>query len=169
MNDSSFNRRHMLMGIALAATSAPALDALAASTDQSPTTPGPASVTFTRMTPPAWLMAFWKEIDDKTWGKGFDCFAEDAIAHLGVSDWHGREGIRKGLRDFVDRNLTAHHDVVEYWDSPRLKVFRGFVTMVFNDKSIPTARPAMTHFFYMDDKDPAKVKAWYGSVGPTSF
>ncbi len=127
------------------------------------------SITFTRMAPPAWLMAFWKEIDDKTWGKGFDCFAQNAVAHLGVSDWHGREGIRKGLRDFVDRNLTASHDVTEYWDSPRLKVFRGFVTMVFNDKRIPTARPAMQHFFYMDETDPGKVAAWFGSVGPTAF
>ena len=36
--------------------------------------------TFTRTAPPAWLLAFWKEIDDKTWGKGFDCFKEDAGA-----------------------------------------------------------------------------------------
>lgn len=127
------------------------------------------TTTFTKTAAPDWLLAFWKEIDDKTWGLGFDCFAENAVAHLGVSDWHGREGIRKGLRDFVDKNLTAHHDVVEYWDSPALKIFRGFVTMVFNDKNIPSARPAMQHFFYMDDKDPTKVAAWYGSVGPTAF
>ncbi len=25
-------------------------------------------------------------------GKGFDCFAEDAVSNLGVADWHGREG-----------------------------------------------------------------------------
>jgi hypothetical protein len=43
--------------------------------------------TFTKTAPPAWLLAFWKEIDDKTWGKGFDCFKEDAVAHLGVGDW----------------------------------------------------------------------------------
>jgi hypothetical protein len=29
------------------------------------------SKTFTRTAPPAWLLDFWKEIDDKTWGKGF--------------------------------------------------------------------------------------------------
>ena len=33
--------------------------------------------------------------------------------------------------------MTTHHDVVEYLDSPHLKVFRGFVTMVFDDKSHP--------------------------------
>jgi uncharacterized protein YwqG len=31
-----------------------------------------------RAAPPEWLLAFWKEIDDKTFGKGFDCFTEDA-------------------------------------------------------------------------------------------
>jgi hypothetical protein len=44
------------------------------------------SVTFTKTQTPEWLLTFWKEIDDKTWGKGFDCFAENAAANLGVSD-----------------------------------------------------------------------------------
>jgi hypothetical protein len=125
--------------------------------------------TFTKTTPPAWLLAFWKEIDDKTWGKGFDCLAEDAVAHLGVSDWHGREAIRENLRAFVDKGFTAHHDVAEYWDGGSLKVFRGFVTMKPNDPSQGTVKPAMTHFFYMDNKDPAKVAQWFGSVGPVAF
>jgi len=125
--------------------------------------------TFTKTTPPAWLLAFWKEIDDKTWGKGFDCLAEDAVAHLGISDWNGREAIRENLRAFVDRGFTAHHDVAEYWDGGSLKVFRGFVTMKPNDPSQETVKPAMTHFFYMDHKDPAKVAQWFGSVGPVAF
>jgi hypothetical protein len=60
------------------------------------------SVTFTKTQTPEWLLSFWKEIDDKTWAKGFDCFAENASANLGVSDWHGREAIRE--------NLRARHD-----------------------------------------------------------
>jgi hypothetical protein len=32
------------------------------------------SQTFTKMAPPPWLLAMWKEIDDKTFGKGFDWF-----------------------------------------------------------------------------------------------
>ena len=124
---------------------------------------------FTKMPTPAWLLAFWKEIDDKTWGAGFDCFADDAVCHLGVADWHGKEAIRANLRQFVDRQMTTHHDVVEYLDSPQLKVFRGFVTMVFDDQAIATVKPTMQHFFYMDEKDPGKVIAWYGSVGPTGF
>jgi hypothetical protein len=124
---------------------------------------------FTRIPAPDWLLAFWKEIDDKTWGAGFDCLADDAACHLGVADWHGRETIRANLRQFVDRQMTTRHEVVEYLDSPRLKVFRGFVTMVFDDAGIPTVRPTMQHFFYMDEQDPARVKAWYGSVGPTGF
>jgi hypothetical protein len=27
----------------------------------------------------------------------------------------------------------------------------------------------MTHFFYMDEKDPTKVRSWIGSVGPVAF
>jgi hypothetical protein len=56
------------------------------------------TVPFTNTAPPEWLLAFWKEIDDKTFGKGFDCFAEDAVCNLGVADWHGREAIRKNLK-----------------------------------------------------------------------
>ena len=115
------------------------------------------------------MLAFWKEIDDKTWGKGFDCFAENATANLGVSDWHGRESIRENLRAFVDKGFTAHHDVVEFWDGGRIKVFRGFVAMTPNDPTQKPVRPAMTHFFYMDEKDTSKVIHWHGSVGPVAF
>jgi hypothetical protein len=127
------------------------------------------TVAFTKTAAPQWLLDFWKEIDDKTFGKGFDCFAEDAICRLGVAQWNGREAIRDNLRAFIDTGFTAHHDVVEYWDGGALKVFRGTVTMTPDDGSKPVVRPVMTHFFYMDDLDPAKVRAWYGSVGPVAF
>jgi hypothetical protein len=127
------------------------------------------SVTFTRTEPPGWLLAMWKEIDDKTFGAGFDCFAEDAVCNLGVADWHGRETIRANLRAFIDRGFTALHEVVEYWDSPALKVFHGKVAMTFDDPAQPGVRPTMTHFFYMDARDPTKVKRWVGAVGPTGF
>ena len=125
--------------------------------------------TLTKMAPPQWLLAFWKEIDDKTFGKGFDCFAEDAVCNLGVADWHGREAIRENLRAFIDRGFTAHHEVVEYWDSPSLKIFHGTVGMKFNDPSMTPVKPSMSHFFYMDKADPSKVGRWIGAVGPTGF
>jgi hypothetical protein len=59
-------------------------------------------MTFTKTLPPEWLLAFWKEIDDKTFGQGFDCFVEDATCHLGVAEWSGREVIRESLRAFID-------------------------------------------------------------------
>jgi hypothetical protein len=127
------------------------------------------TITFTKTAAPAWLLAMWKEIDDKTFGKGFDCFAENAVCNLGVADWHGREAIRDNLRQFIDKGFTAHHDVVEYRDSPLPKVFHGKVGMKFNDPSLKPVRPTMTHFFYMDEKEPTKVKHWIGSVGPTGF
>ena len=127
------------------------------------------TMTFTKTAPPEWLLAMWKEIDDKTWGKGFDCFAEDAECRLGVAEWNGREQIRENLRAFVDKGFTAHHDVAEYWDGGSLKIFRGIVTMKFDDPNMKTVKPVMTHFFYMDGKDPSKVSRWFGSVGPTGF
>jgi hypothetical protein len=127
------------------------------------------TLTFTKTEAPAWLLAFWQEIDDKTFGKGFDCFAEDAICRLGVAEWNGREEIRNNLRAFIDTGFTALHDVVEFWDGGPLKIFRGIVTMTPNDRSQPVVKPVMTHFFYMDEQDPTKVGAWYGSVGPVAF
>ncbi|HEY6434737.1 MAG TPA: nuclear transport factor 2 family protein [Acetobacteraceae bacterium] len=127
------------------------------------------SKTFAKTTPPRWLLDFWKEIDDKTFGKGFDCFADDAICNLGVADWHGGEAIRQNLRAFIDTGFTARHDVVEYWDGGSLKVFRGIVTMTPDDRSKPAVKPVMTHFFYMDDADHTKVRRWVGSVGPVAF
>ncbi len=127
------------------------------------------SKTFTRTTPPQWLLEFWKEIDDKTFGAGFDCFAEDAVCNLGVADWHGREAIRSNLRAFIDTGFTAQHEVAEYWDGGSLKVFRGVVTMMPDDRGKPAVRPVMTHFFYMDDADQTKVRRWIGSVGPVAF
>ena len=127
------------------------------------------TMTFTKTTPPEWLLAMWKEIDDKTFGKGFDCFADEAICNLGVADWRGREAIRDNLRRFIDRGFTARHDVVEYWDSPALKIFHGKVAMTFDDPAMESVRPTMTHFFYMDETNPNKVARWVGSVGPTGF
>src|SRR5579864_1032655 len=106
--------------------------------------------TFTKTAPPEWLLTMWKEIDDKTFGAGFDCFADDAVCNLGVADWHGREAIRENLRAFIDTGFTALHAVDEYWDGGSLKVFRGTVTMTPDDKRKPVVRPVMTHFFYMD-------------------
>ena len=128
----------------------------------------PTTMSFTRTSPPEWLLAFW-EIDDKTFGRGFDCFTEDAICRLGVAEWSGREAIRDNLRAFIDTGFTALHDVVEYWDGGALKVFRGRVTMTPDDAARPVVKPVMTHFFYMDDRNPDKVRAWYGSVGPIGF
>jgi hypothetical protein len=125
--------------------------------------------TFTKRPAPDWLLAFWKEIDDKTFGDGFNCFAEDATCRLGVAQWNGREAIRENLRAFIDTGFTAHHDVIEYWDGGTLKVFRGIVTMKPNDPTKPTVKPVMTHFFYMDERDPTKVRSWIGAVGPVAF
>jgi hypothetical protein len=60
------------------------------------------TMTFVKKAAPDWLLAFWKEIDDKTFGKGFDCFLEDATCRLGVAEWNGRETIRESLRAFID-------------------------------------------------------------------
>jgi len=65
------------------------------------------SITFTKTAAPEWLLAMWKEIDDKTFGKGFDCFAEDAVCNLGVADWHGREAIALAISCHRDGPATG--------------------------------------------------------------
>ncbi|MGZ2383391.1 nuclear transport factor 2 family protein [Rhizobium brockwellii] len=127
------------------------------------------TMNFTKREPPEWLLAFWKEIDDKTFGGGFDCLARDATCNLGVADWKGRDSIRENLRAFIDTGFSALHDVAEYWDGGSLKIFRGTVTMTPDDEAQPVVKPVMTHFFYMDEREPAKVGRWYGSVGPVAF
>jgi hypothetical protein len=127
------------------------------------------TLTITRTAPPEWLLTFWKEIDEKTFGKGFDCFVEAATCRLGVAEWNGRETIRENLRAFIDTGFTAHHDVVEYWDGGSIKIFRGIVTMKPDDNTKPVVKPVMTHFFYMDEADPSRVRSWIGSVGPVQF
>jgi hypothetical protein len=62
---------------------------------------------FTKTALPQWPLDFWKEIDDKTFGRGFDCFAEDAICRPGVAQWNGRDAIRESLRAFIDAGFTA--------------------------------------------------------------
>jgi len=126
-------------------------------------------ITFTKTSTPEWLLAFWKEIDDMTFGQGFDCFLEDATCRLGVAEWNGREVIRKSLQAFIDTGFTALHDVTEYWDRGSIKVFRGIVTMTPDDRSKKAVKPVMTHFFYMDEAYPSKVRSWIGSVGPVAF
>lgn len=129
----------------------------------------PETMVMTKTPAPEWLLRFWREIDEKTFGAGFDCFAEDATCRLGVAVWDGRETIRESLRRFIDTGFTATHEVTEFWDGGLLKVFRGVVTMVPDDASRPTVHPVMTHFFYMDKRDPSKVRQWIGSVGPVQF
>jgi hypothetical protein len=126
-------------------------------------------VVFTKKEAPRWLLDMWKEIDDKTFGKGFDCFTEDAVCNLGVADWKGREAIRANLKAFIDGGFTALHHVTEYWDAGFLKVFSGTVDMTPDDRSKPAVHPTMTHFFYMDEKDDTKVRRWVGAVGPVAF
>ena len=123
------------------------------------------TLTMRQTAAPAWLLGFWKEIDEKTFGEGFNCFAEDATCRLGVAEWNRREQIRENLRAFIDSGFTAHRDVAEYWDGGSLKVFRGIVTMTPDDKSKPVVKPVMTHFFYMDEAGSSKVRRWIGSVG----
>jgi hypothetical protein len=171
MTPAGIGRRHLLIGAA-ALTASTRFQHAIASSDIHPLAPQDkpmTTLTMTKTAPPHWLLAFWKEIDDKTFGSGFDVFHEDATCRLGVAEWNGRETIRNSLRAFIDKGFTAHHDVTEYWDGGTLKVFRGLVTMTFDDPAMKTVKPVMTHFFYMDDKDPSKVRSWIGSVGPTAF
>jgi hypothetical protein len=70
-------------------------------------------VVFTKKEPPQWLLDMWKEIDDKTFGKGFDCFTEDAVCNLGVAQCLRR---RQGRTRKQPDELPSPH-----WSSLRTK------------------------------------------------
>jgi hypothetical protein len=72
-------------------------------------------VTFMKKEPPQWLLDMWKEIDNKTFGKGFDCFREDAVCNLGVADWKGREAIRTNLKAFNRSGPTVHPTMTHFF------------------------------------------------------
>ena len=78
------------------------------------------------------------------------------------------EGDSRQPEGIIDTGFTALHDVEEYWDGGALKVFRGTVTMT-PDGGGSAVHPTMTHFFYMDEREPEKVAHWYGAVGPVAF
>ena len=110
------------------------------------------TMTFTKTAPPPWLLAMWKEIDDKTFGKGFDCFAEDADLQsrrrrLARPRGDPQQSARTSSTRVLPRITTSS----SIWDSPLLKIFHGKVAMTFDDPSIAPVRPTMTHFFYMDE------------------
>ena len=127
------------------------------------------TITFTKTAAPEWLLAMWKEIDDKTFGKGFDCFAEDAVCNLGVADWHGREAIRENLQRLSTRDLRLITTWSSTWDSPALKVFHGKVGMKFDDPGIKHVRPTMSHFSTWTRKIPPRSAAGSARLVPQGF
>jgi hypothetical protein len=67
MDAFKFNRRQLLVGAAATAAALSFFDRGTALADNPAHTETPmTSHTFTKTAPPAWLLAFWKEIDDKT-------------------------------------------------------------------------------------------------------
>ena len=107
--------------------------------------------------------------NNSTFGKGFDCFVEDATCRLGDAEWNGRETIRESLRAFIDTGFTAHRDVIEYWDGRIAQSLSWHRDDDARCRSKPVVKPVMTHFFYMDEANPSKVRSWIGSVGPIGF
>jgi hypothetical protein len=79
MDQAGITRRDLLIGTAVAVAAIPFQGAYATpiskplQTKESSMTTQENTVPFTKTAPPEWLLAFWKEIDDKTFGKGFDC------------------------------------------------------------------------------------------------
>ena len=121
----------------------------------------------TKVPAPAWVLAFFEDIDAKRFGSGFDCFAPDAEMRFGVGHWRGLDEIKAQLKKF-DHGMDTKHTVTEFWDGGVVKVVRGEVMMKRHDTG-QVVTPAMVHIFYMSLDDPTKARASYGAVGPTEF
>ena len=85
-------------------------------------------VVFTKKAPPQWLLDMWKEIDDKTFGQGFDCFAEDAVCNLGVADWKGR-GVKPEWRGSSASDAMPMIPISFVKDNVRLDYFSLITTV----------------------------------------
>ena len=118
---------------------------------------------FEKKSPPNWVVAFFKQIDDKSFGSAFDVLADDIDVNFGVFEWHGRKEVVENLAKF-DGEMETKHILTEYWDGGAIKILNGVVEMTSHkDKS--TVKPCMAHFFYMED-DLSTIKRWVGAVGP---
>lgn len=128
-------------------------------------TPAPAPAVLLRQAPaPEWVVAFFDELDGRTYGAGLDILAEDAEAQLGAHRWRGREAIREGLRA-PDTGVDSRHEVHEFWDGGPVKVLRGELVVTVRDTG-QVVRSAIGHFLYMDERAPALVRRWIGALGP---
>ena len=120
-----------------------------------------------KKTPPEWLLAFFEQTDDKSFGSAFNVLADDIAFTFGVAEWHGREEVIDNLKKF-DRDMDTKHTVTEYWDGGMVKMLHGVVEMTAH-KDKKTTKPRMAHFIYMDADDPSIVKRWVGAVGPVGL
>ncbi|GJG89366.1 hypothetical protein tb265_45470 [Gemmatimonadetes bacterium T265] len=66
-------------------------------TPDAPPPPTPAATLRLALTPD-WVTAFFRELDGRMYGTGFDILADDVDVQLGVHRWRGREATREGLR-----------------------------------------------------------------------
>ena len=62
----------------------------------------------------------------------------------------------------IDDDPSMKHMLLNYLEQHDMRVS-------FASQRQEVVRPTMTHFFYMDERNPEKVKHWYGAVGPVSF
>ena len=120
-----------------------------------------------KKTPPEWLLAFFEQIDDKSFGSAFNVLAEDVAVSFGVNEWHGRDAVIENLKKF-DGDMDTKHSIAEYWDGGAEKMLRGVVEMTTHEDK-KTVKPQMAHFFYMDPDNSTMIKRWIGTVGPAGL
>ena len=116
---------------------------------------------------PEWIIDFFHEIDSKQFGPNFNIFAENAEMTFGVGHWVGLAEIKANLQRF-DEVMDTEHSITAFYDGGSIKIIRGHVKMTAHDNG-KVVSPAMVHLFYMDETGTNKVRATFGSVGPTSF
>jgi len=122
------------------------------------------TLTFENRPTPEWVLAFFRELDAKTYGAGFDILTTDAEAQLGVHRWSGREAIRESLRA-SNESVDSGHQVHEFWDGGSVKILRGEIAYTVRATGRCTTS-VISHFLYMDEDDPTQVRRWIGAFGP---
>ncbi len=74
------------------------------------------TLTIAKTAPPAWLLAFWKEIDTRASVKvSTALWRMLRVASASLNGMDASRSVRVCAR-FIDTGFTAHHDFTEYWD-----------------------------------------------------
>src|ERR1700686_885244 len=100
---------------------------------------------------PAWMTAFYKEIDSLEFDGGFDCFVSDAEMSFGTIPVKGVEAMKAFFTKF-NGPLNIEHKLTDVWDGATIKIVHGNAVLQRKTDVDKTVVVPFVNFFYMSDQ-----------------